>query len=97
MIMPMIVPLVFISVMINAPNSPLPVVLSLFPLTAPVSMMTRLAAGTVPIWQCVLAAVLLAVTAWLLVQATARLFRAQNLLSGQSVNLVSFFKALAGK
>lgn len=97
MIMPMIVPLVFISVLINSPNSPLAVVLSLFPLTAPVSMMTRLAAGSVPIWQCALAAFLLAVTAWLLVQATARLFRAQNLLSGQSVNLMSFFKALAGK
>ena len=50
-IMPMIVPMVFISVMINAPNSPLAVALSLFPLTAPVSMMTRLAATTVPFWQ----------------------------------------------
>ncbi len=97
MIMPMIVPLVFISVMINAPSSPLAVVLSLFPLTSPVSMMTRLAAGPVPFWQCVLAAGLLAFTAWFLVQATARLFRAQNLLAGQSVNLMSFFKALAGK
>jgi len=96
-IMPMIVPMIFISVMINAPNSPLAVALSLFPLTSPVSMMTRLAATTVPLWQIGLAAVLLALTAVQLVQASARLFRAQNLLSGQSVNLVSFFKALAGK
>ncbi len=96
-IMPMIVPLIFISVMINTPNSPLAVFLSLFPLTAPVSMMTRLAATSVPFWQTALAAGLLAGTAWLLVQATARLFRAQNLLTGQSVKLLGFFKALAGK
>ena len=57
-IMPMIVPMIFISVMINAPNSPLAVALSLFPLTSPVSMMTRLAATTVPLWQIGLAAVL---------------------------------------
>ena len=68
-IMPLIVPLMFISVMINAPNSPLAVALSLFPLTSPVSMMTRLAATTVPFWQSGLAAVLLAITAFLLVQA----------------------------
>jgi ABC-2 type transport system permease protein len=96
-IMPMIIPLVFISVMINTPNSPLAVVLSLFPLTAPVSMMTRLAATSVPFWQSALAAGLLAITAWLLVQGAAKLFRAQNLLSGQTVTLVSFFKALTGK
>jgi ABC-2 type transport system permease protein len=96
-IMPLIVPLVFISVMINTPNSPLAVVLSLFPLTAPVSMMTRLAATTVPVWQPLLAAALLALTAWLLVQATAKLFRAQNLLSGQGITRKGFLKALAGK
>jgi ABC-2 type transport system permease protein len=96
-IMPMIVPLMFISVMINAPNSPLAVFLSIFPLTAPVSMMTRMAATSVPLWQSGLAAVLLAATAWLLVQATAKLFRAQTLLTGQGVNVVGFLKALAGK
>ena len=96
MIMPMIIPLIFISVMINTPNSPLAIVLSLFPLTAPVSMMTRLAATNVPLWQCVLAAALLAITAWLLVQATARLFRAQNLLSGRSVNMMSFLRLWLG-
>jgi len=69
-------------------------VLSLFPLTAPVSMMTRLAAGPVPLWQCAAAAIMLAFTAWFLVQATARLFRAQNLLSGQTLNVMSFFKAV---
>jgi ABC-2 type transport system permease protein len=96
-IIPLIIPLMFISVMVQSPNSPLPVFLSLFPLTAPVSMMTRLAATQVPIWQPALAAVLIAATAFLLVRAAAKLFRAQNLLSGQSVSTKAFFSALFSK
>lgn len=96
-IIPLIIPLMFISVMIQSPNSPLPVFLSLFPLTAPVSMMTRLAATQVPIWQPAVSALLIAATAYLLVRAAAKLFRAQNLLSGQSVNTKAFFSALFGK
>jgi ABC-2 type transport system permease protein len=96
-ILPLIIPLVFISSLIQAPNSPLSVVLSLFPLTAPVSMMTRLAATTVPFWQTALAAVLIGLTALFLVQSAAKMFRAQNLLSGQSINTKTFFSALFGK
>jgi ABC-2 type transport system permease protein len=96
-IMPMVVPLMLISVLINAPNSPLSVFLSLFPLTAPVSMMTRLSATTVPIWQCLVAAGLLAGTTYFLIGAVAKLFRAQNLLSGASVSAASFLKALISK
>lgn len=96
-ILPLIVPLVFISSLIQAPNSPLSVVLSLFPLTSPVSMMTRLAATTVPFWQTALAAVLIGLTALFLVRSAARMFRAQNLLSGQSINTKAFLSALFGK
>jgi ABC-2 type transport system permease protein len=96
-IMPMIVPLMFVSTLLNTPDSPLAVFLSLFPFTSPVTMMMRIAATSVPIWQIGLALVLLAGTAWLLVRASAGLFKAQNLLTGQSVNIVSFIKALAGR
>jgi ABC-2 type transport system permease protein len=96
-IMPMVIPLMFISVLIQTPDSPLSLVLSLFPLTSPVSMMTRLAATSVPLWQSSLAAALLAGTAYLFVRAGARLFHAQNLLSGKTVTVGLFLKALAGK
>lgn len=96
-IIPLIIPLMFISSLIQAPNSPLSVVLSMFPLTSPVSMMTRLAATTVPFWQTALSAVLVALTAVLLVRSAAKMFRAQNLLSGQSINTKTFFSALFGK
>jgi ABC-2 type transport system permease protein len=96
-IIPMIVPLILISTLLNTPDSPLAVFLSLFPFTSPVTMMMRIAATSVPTWQVGLAILLLTGTAWLLVRASSRLFRAQNLLAGQSTNIVSFIKALAGR
>jgi len=96
-IMPLVVPLVMISSLITTPNSGLSVALSLFPLTSPVSMMTRLAATHVPFWQVSLALLLLVVTAVFVVKGAAGMFRAQNLLTGQAFNAKIFIKALFGK
>jgi ABC-2 type transport system permease protein len=96
-ILPMIVPMMMISVLVEEPNGALAVGLSLFPLTAPVTMMTRLSAGAVPVWQVLLAVVLLAGTAVFIVRGVARLFRAQTLLTGQKFQLRRLFAALAGR
>jgi ABC-2 type transport system permease protein len=96
-IFPLIIPMFLINVLISDPHGTISTVMSLFPLTAPVAMMTRLSAGGVPFWHPVLAAVLLAATAALVVRAVAGMFRAQTLLSGQSFNSRMFFKALLGK
>ena len=97
MIIPMIIPLVFISSLINDSNGTLSVALSLIPFTSPVAMMTRLAAGPVPLWELGLAVLLLILTVVLVVRAVAGMFRAQNLLSGQTFKLRLFFQALAGR
>jgi ABC-2 type transport system permease protein len=73
------------------------VILSLFPLTSPIAMMTRLSATQVPFWQTALAVVLLLLTAVYLVRASAGLFHSQNLLSGKSMKPKAFLRALAGK
>jgi ABC-2 type transport system permease protein len=96
-ILPMIIPLMFISLLIETPNSTLSVILSLFPLTSPIAMMTRLSATQVPLWQTALAVVLLLLTAVYLVRASAGLFHSQNLLSGKSMKPKAFLRALAGK
>lgn len=96
-ILPLIIPLFFINTLIGQPNGTLSVALSLFPLTSPLAMITRLGAVNVPFWQPLLAAMLQAVTAVIIVKAVAGMFRAQNLLSGQSFNTRLFFKALLGK
>jgi ABC-2 type transport system permease protein len=96
-IIPLIIPLMFISILIQSPNSTLAVVLSLFPLTAPVAMMTRLASTQVPLWQIGLALVLLALTALYFIRAAAGLFHAQNLLTGKSLSAKAFILALLGR
>ena len=96
-IFPLIIPIFLISILINEPHSILSVILSLFPLTSPVAMITRLAAGGVPFWQTLLAAALLAVTAVIVVRAVARMFRAQTILSGQPFSRKVFFNTLLGR
>ncbi|MCJ7625896.1 MAG: ABC transporter permease [Anaerolineaceae bacterium] len=96
-IIPLIIPLMLVSVLIQKPNSMLPVVLSLFPFTSPVAMMTRLASANVPLWQPILAAALLFGMAYLVIRSVAGMFRTQILLSGQSFKLTVLFRALLGR
>jgi ABC-2 type transport system permease protein len=96
-IIPVIIPLLLISSLINTPDGILALVLSLFPLTSPVSMMTRLSATSVPLWQNLLAVSLLLITAFLIIKSVAGMYRAQTLLSGQVFKFQLFIKALMGK
>lgn len=80
-LVPLIIPLLVASTLIEEPHGTLAVVLSLFPLTSPVAMVTRLAATSVPLWQTVLGLVLLAASAYGMVLVAARFFRVENLLS----------------
>ena len=84
--LPLMIPLWLNNVFMEEPNGDLATILSLFPLTAPVSMITRLAAGGVPLWQPIVGVVLLAGTAYLFVLLAARLFRADTLLSYASLD-----------
>jgi ABC-2 type transport system permease protein len=96
--LPLMVPLFLSSsVFMQAPNGTIAIVLSLFPLSAPVAMMARLSAGGVAWWQPWLAVFLLVVTIVLVVRAVAGMFRAQALLSGQGFKFKEYFRALAGK
>ena len=96
-IFPLIIPIFLLSILINEPDSLLAIILSIFPFTSPVAMMTRLSAGVVPFWQTLLAAALLALTAMFVVRAVARMFHAQTILSGQPFSRKLFFSALLGK
>jgi ABC-2 type transport system permease protein len=96
-LLPLMVPLFLSSsVFMEEPNGAIATGLSLFPLSAPVAMMARLSAGGVPWWQAPLAAVLLALTALLILRAVSGMFRAQSLLSGQGFQLKVFLRALLG-
>jgi ABC-2 type transport system permease protein len=96
-IWPLLIPMLFLVVLIENTHGLLATALSLFPLTAPIAMMTRLAVGGVPSWQPLLSAVLLLATAILIVRATAGVFQAQILLSGQPVSIRQFYSAFLGR
>jgi len=92
--LPMMAPIYVWTAIVNAPNGPLALVLSLFPYSAPVGMLMRMTSTAVPAWQLAVSLVLLALavvgTIWLM----ARLFRAQTLLSGEPLSVGRFWSAL---
>ena len=81
LIIPLMPTLMFGTLFLQEPNSPLVLGLSLFPLSAPSAMVTRLAVAPVPLWQILVSLAGLALTAYLFVTLAARFFRAGNLLS----------------
>lgn len=85
--LPAVAPLWFMQVFVTTPNGPLPVALSLFPLTAPLAMTQRLVMTTVPAWQLIVSLALLALTVVATMWLAGRLFRVQTLLAGQPPRL----------
>ncbi len=85
-LLPLMLPLWLNAPLTQNPDSTLSVIFSLFPLTSPISMMTRMAAITVPLWQTVLSLGLLVLTSYGFLVLAARFFRADTLLSTLSLN-----------
>lgn len=81
LVIPLMPTLMFGSMFFEEPSGTLPLVLSLFPFSAPSAMVTRLAITEVPLWQLFVSLLGLAGTTYLMVSLSARFFRAGNLLS----------------
>ena len=96
-VLPIMVPLLMIGMIINEPNATLPVILSLIPFTAPNTIMTRLAAGSVPLWQLLLSIGIMILTTIVIIRAVSGMFRAQLLLTGKKFSFGLYFKALLGR
>jgi ABC-2 type transport system permease protein len=96
-ILPMIIPLMFVSLLIQQPDGLLAIGLSLFPLTSPVTMMLRLSITSVPVWQLFLSVVLLLLTAVVILRVVARMFQAQSMLSGQPMSMKYIVQLMLGR
>lgn len=92
--LPLMIPLWMNAVFTQDPHGGLATALSLFPLTAPTSMVTRLAAGGVPVWQLGAGLAGLAAAAYVFVLLAARLFRADTLLSSATLSWGRIVKEL---
>ncbi len=95
-ILPLLIPIWFNVAFTESPNGTVATFLSLFPLTS-ISMMTRITATTVPIWQILASLGGLALTSYLIVLLSARFFHAETLLSSDSINVKRVLSALRGQ
>lgn len=96
-IWPVILPILLSSILSQQPHGALATVLSIFPLTAPSTMLVRLVVGGVPWWQLALSLTLLTLTAWFVVRAIANMFHAQHLLSGQPFAVRRYLRVVLGR
>jgi len=85
--MPIIVSIIFLQAVIEAPNSPLSVGLSLFPFTAPIPMVVRIAMIDVPLWQILLSFSLLVGAFLGAVWVSSRIYRIGILSYGKKPSL----------
>ncbi len=85
-LLPLLIPLWFNVFFIESPNGALATAFSLIPFTAPVAMMTRMVATTVPTWQILLSLGGLALLTYGMVLLSARFFRADTLLSSAALH-----------
>lgn len=94
MMIPFMAPLWFLVPIAQEPNGTISAVLSVIPLTAPVTMMIRVILADVALPQVLLSIALLGVAAALAIWLAARLFRVSTLLAGKRLSLVEVTRAL---
>jgi ABC-2 type transport system permease protein len=87
-------PLYFTAMIVEAPNGSLALGLTLFPLTAPMMTLLRMAMTTVPLWQLFASLGVLLVCLVAAVWAVARIFRVSMLMYGQSLKPKQLWDAL---
>lgn len=85
--LPAVIPFYFVGIFTATPDAPLPTILSLIPVTAPLSMIMRVSITQVPLWQILLSLTLLALLDIAMIWLAGRLFRVQTLLAGQTPKL----------
>jgi ABC-2 type transport system permease protein len=90
-ILPSIVPFWLVALIIENPNNPIAVALTMFPLTAPVTVAIRATFEQIPLWQVGVSFAVLATCAWASVWFAGRAFRLGMLRYGKRVNLREIF------
>jgi len=86
------VPLIFMQLILTNPESPFSVFLSLFPLTSPVAMLTRMGATTVPISQILASIFILLISVHVVILLSSRLFRTYLLMYGKRPKVKEIWK-----
>ncbi len=89
-----VVPMFFIILIIDEPNSLIARVLSYIPFTAPVTMITRVATGKVPWWEIPLAMTVLVIAIYLSIKFFSKVFRVGLLMYGKRPTFRAILKSI---
>jgi ABC-2 type transport system permease protein len=93
-VMMLFIPLWFFGLLINFPNSPIWVVLSIFPVTAPVQTMVRLGVSDIPAWQIVTSIGVLGLSVVVGMALSIKIFRMFMLMYGKRPGLAEIIQVL---
>lgn len=88
------IPFFFIFAFFDNPNGPIPVFLTLFPLTSPMVVILRSAFTSIPPLELIAAFVILLITTLIIMWIAARIFRLSLLMYGKRPSLRALFGAL---
>ncbi|MCG7848298.1 MAG: ABC transporter permease [ANME-2 cluster archaeon] len=80
---PAVAPILFMQVLITEPEGKLSMFFSMFPLTSPVAMLIRMGVSDVPLYQIAVSLLILVVSVYFVILASARLFRVGLLMYGK--------------
>jgi ABC-2 type transport system permease protein len=84
---PIWIPYILIATFINSPNSPLAIGLSIFPLTAPMTIIMRIGLAAIPTWQIIVSVSILVLSAAGSLWLAGRAFRLGMLRYGRRLRL----------
>jgi ABC-2 type transport system permease protein len=91
-----VIPFFFFSSFISDPNGTAPLVLSLIPLTAPISVILRMSFGTIPAWQLALSLAILLISTIIVAWGSGRVFRWALLMYGKRPTPRELLRAIRG-
>lgn len=86
-IVPLYTAMGFLPVMINDPNSAWSIAATIFPLTSPYTMISRMGMTVVPFWQIAFSIILLVLSIWAVLWISSRLYRVGILMYGKRATL----------
>lgn len=88
----LIVPIMLNSIIIETPNSIISLVLAFFPLSAPLTMLTRIVTGEVPFWQIGISIVTLVLCIAFFIRLSSKIFKTGILMSGKNFKFKEIIK-----
>jgi ABC-2 type transport system permease protein len=91
-VMLLVVPIIFVTQVISAPNAPSSVALSLVPLFSPILMFARAATGAAPFWQIGLSVVGMIATVIVIAWVAGRIYKVGILMAGKRPTLPELWR-----